>query len=660
MLSARLKQYYGRLRRPPGTHPLPGLPVIGHAAPATPSAGHRAGEGLSSSRRHHRYVPRPIRRGVLGRLHFQVFRAFRGLRPDGGGSALPDPTQRRATLTTPQASLHATDRILAPPITGLSTLGFDPTRFQTEPPVCYRASWQLPGPDFHRQATTSFTDTKIDYPELIATPPALLDALQVPLGVTVVTKVDAVHRARVDEVVADVGNLLASTSLADSAVLTASAVTGEGLDDIRMALERLRTDHEPPARPPTLAIDRVFSVKGRGVVVTGTLRGGPLTAATPLRLMPGHREVRIREIQVHGSPVDRVDAGGRTALNLGGVEVADLERGMVLTADPEVLATDRLLVAFRGAATDRMRGRVHVNTAATDGVVGRTGRDALVLDDGRAAGIVRLTEPVALRPGDRLVLRRGLSAAPLGGTVLDIEPPRGISRRRQTGDRVSALAAAAPDARLDLHGSLDGRLALDVAALAAAAAVDAVGDATPLARVRTAVAQALRRVVTIRRDDALDVAARVVDDVIAAGGLIRDGDVLRRPGTAAAAPDPELTAAMDRLEAALATTSPPPLSDAAHAARCPAEGIRALEKAIRIVVLEPDLAYAMSTYKELAARALAMASTQPLTPAAFRDATGSSRKYVMAILEDLDRRAILRRTPDGHVPGPRAPTAAAR
>ena len=489
---------------------------------------------------------------------------------------------------------------------------------------------------------------------------ALLDALQVPLGVTVVTKVDAVHRARVDEVVADVGNLLASTSLADSAVLTASAVTGEGLDDIRLALERLRTDHEPPARPPTLAIDRVFSVKGRGVVVTGTLRGGPLTAATPLRLMPGHREVRIREIQVHGSPVDRVDAGGRTALNLGGVEVADLERGMVLTADPEVVATDRLLVAFRGAATDRMRGRVHVNTAATDGVVGRTGRDALVLDDGRAAGIVRLTEPVALRPGDRLVLRRGLSAAPLGGTVLDIEPPRGISRRRQTGDRVSALAAAAPEARLDLHGSLDGRLALDVAALAAAAAVDAVGDATPLARVRTAVAQALRRVVTIRRDDALDVAARVVDDVIAAGGLIRDGDVLRRPGTAAAAPDPELTAAMDRLEAALATTSPPPLSDAAHAARCPAEGIRALEKAIRIVVLEPDLAYAMSTYKELAARALAMASTQPLTPAAFRDATGSSRKYVMAILEDLDRRAILRRTPDGHVPGPRAPTAAAR
>ena len=139
MLSARLKQYYGRLRRPPGTHPLPGLPVIGHAAPATPSAGHRAGEGLSSSRRHHRYVPRPIRRGVLGRLHFQVFRAFRGLRPDGGGSALPDPTQRRATLTTPQASLHATDRSVAPP-----RMGF--RHWASTPPVSRRSRQSATGP----------------------------------------------------------------------------------------------------------------------------------------------------------------------------------------------------------------------------------------------------------------------------------------------------------------------------------------------------------------------------------------------------------------------------------------------------------------------------------------------------------------------------------
>jgi hypothetical protein len=82
-----------------------------------------------------------------------------------------------------------------------------------------------------------------------------------------------------------------------------------------------------------------------------------------------------------------------------------------------------------------------------------------------------------------------------------------------------------------------------------------------------------------------------------------------------------------------------------------------LERSGRIVVLEPDLAYAATTYRDIAATALALAAAGPLTPAALRDATGTSRKYVMAILADLDRRAILRRTPAGHVPGLRAATA---
>jgi hypothetical protein len=116
---------------------------------------------------------------------------------------------------------------------------------------------------------------------------------------------------------------------------------------------------------------------------------------------------------------------------------------------------------------------------------------------------------------------------------------------------------------------------------------------------------------------------------------------------------------MDRLVLTISTASPPPLSVAARNAGCPPEGIRRLEQAGRIVRLEDDLAWAFPTYRDLAAQALALAAASPLTPAAFRDATGTSRKFVMAILEDLDRRAILRRTPDGHVPGARAPRAAA-
>ena len=112
---------------------------------------------------------------------------------------------------------------------------------------------------------------------------------------------------------------------------------------------------------------------------------------------------------------------------------------------------------------------------------------------------------------------------------------------------------------------------------------------------------------------------------------------------------------MDRLEQALSVAAPPPLAEAARAVRCSADGIRALEAAGRIVRVDDDLAWAAGTYHDLEATALRLASAGPLSPAALRDATGTSRKYVMALLEDLDRRGVLRRTPAGHVPGPRRP-----
>ncbi len=499
----------------------------------------------------------------------------------------------------------------------------------------------------------------------------LLDALGIDRGLVVVTKTDAVERDRVAEVVAAVEDLLASTGLAGSSIIAASGVTGAGLDAVRAAVGALAasTVDRSRTRPASLAIDRTFAVKGRGTVVTGTLRGGPLARGDALRLVPGDREVRIREIQVHGSTTDRVEGGGRTALNLGGISLDELHRGDILTADPAVRATSRILATFRTPVGDRTRARMHAGTVSVDAEIGRAGHDALVLPDGTVAGVVRLTDPVAMAAGDRFVLRRGPGRLPIGGVVLDTEPARGISRRRQTPERVGRLAnalraGAGPGevvaARLALHGALPDGLAADVAAAALDAATAIVAPDAPLATVRSAVTRALRRAATLRIGDAQAHASRLLDAAVVEGRLVRSGDRLRRPGadplddTAAIA---RSSAAMERLEAALAVPTPPPLAEAARDTGCRPEDVRALERAGRIVVLGPDLAYAMSTYRDLAATALAMASRVPITPAAYRDATGTSRKYVMAILEDLDRRAILRRTPDGHVPGPRAPAA---
>jgi hypothetical protein len=198
-------------------------------------------------------------------------------------------------------------------------------------------------------------------------------------------------------------------------------------------------------------------------------------------------------------------------------------------------------------------------------------------------------------------------------------------------------------------------IAGDVRDQMAAAVIGAVGEVMSLSAARIVAARALRRRVTLGRDASASAAVALVDELIRDGRLIRDELDLRRPGTPAVHQvDPAVVAAMDRLERALAVAAPPALSDAAHAAGCPPDGVRALERAGRIHILEPDLAYAGSTYQALEAQALALSSRAPLTPAAFRDATGTSRKYVMAILADLDRRGILRRTDAGHLPGPRA------
>ena len=116
---------------------------------------------------------------------------------------------------------------------------------------------------------------------------------------------------------------------------------------------------------------------------------------------------------------------------------------------------------------------------------------------------------------------------------------------------------------------------------------------------------------------------------------------------------------MSRLVTILDVPAPPDLSEAAREAGCPPEGIRTLEAAGRIVRIEADLAWAAPAFERLAATALTMARRGPLAPAALRDATGTSRRVVMPLLEDLNRRGILARTPAGHVPGPRAPREAA-
>ncbi|HEV8489731.1 MAG TPA: selenocysteine-specific translation elongation factor [Candidatus Limnocylindrales bacterium] len=520
----------------------------------------------------------------------------------------------------------------------------------------------------------------------------LLDAIGIGDVVAVVTKADLVDRGRVEAVIEAVSGLVARTSLADSPVLAASATSGEGIDEVRAALLDLRDRASAAAREgggPRLGVDRAFSIRGRGAVVTGSLRGGSIARGMTLRLWPDGRAARAREVQVHGRDVESAGPG-RVAVNLAGIDVSALRRGMVLAADGVVQVSDRLLVALRPPAAgegsrrpvpgDRARVRLHLGTDQVDAVVGRGGRESIALADGEVTAILRLERPVAVADGDRFVLRRpSPGGTEAGGRVLDASPPTGVPRRRLTPERLAALAAAGTAERettlLELHGARNVhggstvRLAPDVAGALSALALRIVADrhaASPaepgpsLAELRTALAAELRRRVSLSPDEVLAAAGSAVDALVDDASLVRDGDRVRDPRHVPAGPSPAALAAMDRLEAALDVPAPPPLTDAARAAGCTHDGLRALEATGRIVRVGSDLAWSTRTYARLASIALDMAGRDPLTPAAFRDATGTSRKYVMAILEDLDRRGWLRRTPDGHLPGPRAPLASER
>ena len=260
----------------------------------------------------------------------------------------------------------------------------------------------------------------------------LLDALGIGDGLVVVTKADLAPDAdRRDALVAEVGALLARTSLAGSPVLVASAQTGEGIEALRVALAALVD--RAPARARTadgarLAVDRVFTVKGRGTVVTGSLRGGPIATGATLRLLPGGVDARVREVQVRGTAVEAA-AGGRTALLLGGVDASAVARGGVLSADPAVVATSRVLVAMRGPAGLGRRGgdgapidgdrlRLHVGTDQVDALVVRGPREAIDLADGASLAILRLARPDRGRGGDRFALRHPSPGSTAGGGVV--------------------------------------------------------------------------------------------------------------------------------------------------------------------------------------------------------------------------------------------------
>lgn len=266
---------------------------------------------------------------------------------------------------------------------------------------------------------------------------AILDLLQIPAGLIVLTKTDlASDPAWLDLVATDIRAAVADTVLEDASIVRVSAKTKSGLNSLISGLQSLL--EQKPSRPdlnrPRLPIDRVFTMSGFGTVVTGTLSDGHLSVGDEIEILPGGSKGRIRGLQTHKKKEERAFPGSRTAVNVSGIGAEQIRRGDVLGHPGQYQPTRRLDARFKllkDASSAVLHGqevKFFVGASETIGTLRLLGAEELQ-PGGEAWIQLELREPVVAVRGDRYILRRPSPGETLGGGVIVDHQPKGRHRR---------------------------------------------------------------------------------------------------------------------------------------------------------------------------------------------------------------------------------------
>jgi len=463
---------------------------------------------------------------------------------------------------------------------------------------------------------------------------AILRLLGVERGVVAVTKADAVATDALELAVAEAAELVPGAE-----VVAVSAKTGAGLDELRAALARAAESVERPERfaATRIWIDRAFSLRGVGTVVTGTLWSGSIAAGDLLRLEPNGRTVRVRSVQVHDRPVEEAEAGQRVAVNLPAIERGELRRGDALVEPGYYPVSYRLDVVLDELEPVPAAVKVHLGTADVAARLVRSGRFAQL----------RLEEPVVAARGDRFVLRTSKTVG--GGRVVDPAPPRRLEPARlevlERGDPAEIVSLLTVEPMTT--AALQGMGVFTPAELAnGLAAVDLAGDwayrPTWLEGVRTVVRE---RLATRAEENPLDPGiplAELLPREPWAPAILpllhverRDGKAYA-PGVAASLGD--RTEAAARLEAELAREAIVRVDDPELVALLESEG--------KLKRVGDGFAVSYDLYER--GRAV-LQTLEPITLAGFRDALDISRRTAQLLLERFDVDGLTRRVGDERI-----------
>ncbi len=266
---------------------------------------------------------------------------------------------------------------------------------------------------------------------------AILDLLQVPGGVIVLTKTDLVDDAEfIDLVEDDVRRAVQNTVLAEAELVRVSARKRQGLEELQLALMKCLAGRPPrtDAGKPRLPVDRVFTIAGFGTVVTGTLLDGHLNVEDEVEILPQGLRGRVRGLQSHKKKTEQALPGSRTAVNIAGLNVAQIQRGNVVTHPGDYQPSTLLDVRFRLLADashplkHNAEVKLFIGAAETLSRVRLIGAEALA--PGESGWLqLELAEPITTTRGDRYILRRPSPAETIGGgEVLDAQPRRQYKR----------------------------------------------------------------------------------------------------------------------------------------------------------------------------------------------------------------------------------------
>ncbi len=510
---------------------------------------------------------------------------------------------------------------------------------------------------------------------------AILDLLEVPAGIVVITKADLADPDYIDLVEAELEELLAGTRLAGAPMVRTSAQSAMGLDDLKRAIDAA-LEQTPTRRDlgrPRLPIDRAFTIQGFGAVVTGTLVDGAFDAGQEVEVQPGGMRARIRGLQRHRSKVTRLEPGTRAAVNLSGIRTEDLERGMVLALPGTI--TPAYAVDIRLRATNLLPHPVSHDagitflsaTSEAEGKLRLLDREELLPGDEAWAQVV-LSREIAVTRGDHFVIRTPNDTIG-GGRILAVNPKRhrrnhqptlAALRRLLEGsptEKLLDLLIAAPRARPALARLLEldePTFAAATAELAASGTAESHGDrlyasAWLTSAAGRAVAEATEylaanplRPAAPREHVRTNARIEAVDFDLVVTRAVADGRLEERPaGLAPAGYEIVLSgtqqAEVDQFLAAITAGKYSPPTE-----NLPAPGLLALLVAQeRVVDTGAGVIFEAAVFREMQERVVAFAQQNgQVTLAETRDLFGNSRKYAQAFLEALDNRKVTRRTGD--------------